>query len=112
MLVLLVQVYEPGKGLAFHFDKDEHAMKERHEMIQPVLSSVLYLTGDAIQGRLGAPNDVTLIHSAQRYPSAMLPFSSPRCVSEVPVTGSPLHSVRHQIKPFQEYVYPRTHIYI
>ena len=48
-----VQVYEPGKGLAFHFDKDEHAMKENQQMIQPVLSSVLYLTGDSTQERLG-----------------------------------------------------------
>lgn len=47
------QVYEPGKGLAFHFDKDEHAMKEKHQMIQPVLSSVLYLTGDCTDDRLG-----------------------------------------------------------
>jgi len=46
-------VYEPGKGLAFHFDKDEHAMKEKHQMIQPVLSSVLYLTGDCTTERLG-----------------------------------------------------------
>lgn len=48
-----LQVYEPGKGLAFHFDKDEHAMKEKHQMIQPVLSSVLYLTGDCTTERLG-----------------------------------------------------------
>ncbi len=48
-----LQVYQPGKGLAFHFDKDEHAMKEKHHMLQPVLSSVLYLTGDATTERLG-----------------------------------------------------------
>ncbi len=48
-----LQVYEPGTGLAFHFDKDEHAMKEKHQMIQPVLSSVLYLTGDCATERLG-----------------------------------------------------------
>ncbi|GAB4814754.1 hypothetical protein N2152v2_001800 [Parachlorella kessleri] len=40
-----VQSYDGGRGLAFHFDKDEHAMKARHEMITPVFSSVLYLTG-------------------------------------------------------------------
>ena len=49
----MLQVYEPGKGLAFHFDKDEHAMKERHQMLQPVLSSVLYLTGESTAERLG-----------------------------------------------------------
>ncbi len=48
-----LQVYEPGKGLAFHFDKDEHAMKEKHQMIQPILSSVLYLTGNCATARLG-----------------------------------------------------------
>lgn len=50
---IVVQVYEPGKGLAFHFDKDEHAMKEKNQMLQPVLSSVLYLTGDHTTQRLG-----------------------------------------------------------
>ena len=54
-LSISLQVYEPGKGLAFHFDKDEHAMKEKQQMVQPVLSSVLYLTGDSTQGRLGIP---------------------------------------------------------
>ena len=48
-----VQVYKPGKGLAFHFDKDEHVMKEHQQMLQPVLSSVLYLTGDSNTDRLG-----------------------------------------------------------
>ena len=52
-VICIVQVYKPGKGLAFHFDKDEHAMKEKQQMIQPVLSSVLYLTGDSTQERLG-----------------------------------------------------------
>lgn len=49
----VVQVYKPGTGLAFHFDKDEHAMKEKQQMIQPFLSSVLYLTGDSTHERLG-----------------------------------------------------------
>ena len=40
-----LQVYQPGVGLNFHFDKDEHCMKDRHEMVHPELSSVLYLTG-------------------------------------------------------------------
>lgn len=68
------QVYEPGKGLAFHFDKDEHAMKEKHQMIQPVLSSVLYLTGDCTDDRLG-------MHHVQRRllicNQAILPDSLP-----------------------------------
>ena len=49
----MLQVYEPGKGLAFHFDKDERVMKARHQMLQPVLSSVLYLTGHSMAERLG-----------------------------------------------------------
>ena len=40
------QVYKGGRGLAFHVDKDEYAMKHRREMINPLYSSVLYLTGE------------------------------------------------------------------
>jgi hypothetical protein len=39
------QVYEGGRGLGFHFDKDEHAMAAHGRMATPLLSSVLYLTG-------------------------------------------------------------------
>ena len=39
------QTYTKGRGLAFHVDKDEHAMKTRGEMRNPRYSSVLYLTG-------------------------------------------------------------------
>ncbi len=46
-----MQSYEGGRGLAFHFDKDEHAMKERQEMVTPIFSSVLYLTGDSASQR-------------------------------------------------------------
>ena len=55
------QVYQPGKGLAFHFDKDEHAMKERRQMLQPILSSVLYLTGDASADRPGKQIFIALL---------------------------------------------------
>lgn len=41
----MLQVYAGGRGLAFHFDKDERAMQEEGRMITPLLSSVLYLTG-------------------------------------------------------------------
>jgi hypothetical protein len=55
MLGHCVQVYEPGKGLPFHFDKDEQLFKERQHMAHPTLSSVLYLTGAAAaRQRLGA----------------------------------------------------------
>lgn len=39
------QVYEGGRGLGFHFDKDEQAMAADGRMVNPTLSSVLYLTG-------------------------------------------------------------------
>lgn len=42
----VMQVYEPGKGLDFHFDKDESLMKKHNVMKHPYLSSVLYLTGN------------------------------------------------------------------
>jgi hypothetical protein len=38
-------VYQPGKGLGFHFDKDEHVMRSSGVMLNPIWSSVLYLTG-------------------------------------------------------------------
>lgn len=41
------QVYEGGRGLGFHFDKDEHVMAAEGRMINPILSSVLYLTGSS-----------------------------------------------------------------
>lgn len=44
------QVYEPGNGLGFHFDKDERALEERGEMVFPLFSSVVYLT-EAQEGR-------------------------------------------------------------
>ena len=47
------QVYTKGRGLAFHVDKDEHAMKTRGEMINPKYSSVLYLTGGEHRGNDG-----------------------------------------------------------
>ncbi|KAK9916860.1 hypothetical protein WJX75_008079 [Coccomyxa subellipsoidea] len=48
-----VQVYEKGKGLAFHFDKDEHLFREEHCMAHPLLSSIVYLTGRTFPKRLG-----------------------------------------------------------
>eukprot|EP01023_Acetabularia_acetabulum_P018654 TRINITY_DN19420_c0_g3_i1.p1 TRINITY_DN19420_c0_g3~~TRINITY_DN19420_c0_g3_i1.p1 ORF type:complete len:287 (-),score=41.93 TRINITY_DN19420_c0_g3_i1:298-1158(-) len=42
-----VQIYEKGRGLAFHFDKDEQALEKDGIMVHPILSSVFYLSGDA-----------------------------------------------------------------
>ena len=47
------QVYEPGKGLAFHFDKDEQLFLEQRKMVHPLLSTVVYLAGDTSTARLG-----------------------------------------------------------
>ena len=49
-----VQVYESGRGLSFHFDKDEWMMANEQGMVNPVLSSVLYLTG-SIESPLQSP---------------------------------------------------------
>lgn len=38
-------MYDKGKGLPFHFDKDEHMFKEEGKMVHPLASSILYLTG-------------------------------------------------------------------
>ena len=51
---MLPQVYEAGRGLAFHFDKDEHAMATRQQMLQPAASSVLYLSGSVLEPPMGA----------------------------------------------------------
>ena len=51
----LLQVYKPGAGLAFHFDKDEALFKQQSVMHHPKSSAVLYLYGDAEKQSLGAP---------------------------------------------------------
>ena len=50
------QVYKPGKGLSFHFDKDEEVMKTTGAMQHPTWSSVLYLNSaeECESPRLGA----------------------------------------------------------
>jgi len=76
-----VQVYRNGRGLAFHVDKDEHAMKTRGEMINPIYSSVLYLTGGGNDGngqskQLQSPTVIT----DERYDhetARMLPVDFP-----------------------------------
>ena len=37
------QCYQPGQGLAFHFDKDEERLRETGEMRHPIFSSIVYL---------------------------------------------------------------------
>ncbi|PRW61039.1 hypothetical protein C2E21_0196 [Chlorella sorokiniana] len=46
------QIYERGRGLGFHYDKDEHAMKEEGRMVNPLFSSVYYVTGSSEEGSL------------------------------------------------------------
>ena len=73
------QVYEPGRGLAFHFDKDEQLFRERREMAHPLLSTILYLVGDTGAARLGA-------RRARRRPGAA-PLA-PRPPRSRPVAGA------------------------
>ena len=59
---VLCQIYEHGRGLAFHFDKDEHLLKEEGTMVHPIVNSIIYLTGDSAKSRQGV--DVgTRIHN-------------------------------------------------
>ena len=48
---ITLQTYEHGRGLSFHFDKDEHIMAERGEMEHPLHSSILYITGSGASPR-------------------------------------------------------------
>ena len=50
------QIYEHGRGLAFHFDKDEHLLSSKGQMVHPMVNSIIYLTGDSARSRLGARN--------------------------------------------------------
>lgn len=64
------QTYAKGRGLAFHVDKDEHAMRARGEMINPRYSSVFYLTGGERLGsegrlRVQSPTVITDEHYDQ-----------------------------------------------
>ena len=52
--VYLMQIYEHGRGLAFHFDKDEHLLSSKGQMVHPMVNSIVYLTGDSATSRLGA----------------------------------------------------------
>ena len=78
------QRYEKGRGLAFHFDKDEHAMRETGAMLQPQLSSIVYLTGDSDMQRQGAhcaPECCTCKHADAMLvqPASTRMSSSGRC---------------------------------
>ena len=53
MSIMLRQIYEHGRGLAFHFDKDEHLLKEEGTMVHPIVNSIIYLTGNRAESRQG-----------------------------------------------------------
>lgn len=53
-----VQIYEKGRGLAFHFDKDEYLLKEEGRMVMPAVSSILFLSGSQ-EGPTQAPTVIT-----------------------------------------------------
>lgn len=73
------QVYTGGRGLAFHIDKDEYAMKHRREMVNPVYSSVLYLSGST---RLQSPTIVTNEHYDE-VQKCIVPKDFPTCSTMV-----------------------------
>lgn len=50
---MLCQIYERGRGLAFHFDKDEHLLTSEGKMVHPIVNSIIYLTGESADSRLG-----------------------------------------------------------
>ena len=58
---VLCQIYEHGRGLAFHFDKDEHLLKEEGTMVHPIINSIIYLTGDSAKSRQGV-DGITRVH--------------------------------------------------
>eukprot|EP00884_Botryococcus_braunii_P016471 jgi/Botrbrau1/3507/Bobra.341_2s0036.1 len=61
-----VQVYQPGRGLAFHFDKDEKLFKNEGRMVHPIFSSILYLYGEETAPPLGATVVVDQVYDAHR----------------------------------------------
>ena len=67
-----MQIYEHGRGLAFHFDKDEHLLSSKGQMVHPMINSIVYLTGDSASSRLGALMLVrcTLCHVWHMYAQA------------------------------------------
>jgi hypothetical protein len=82
-----MQIYEGGRGLGFHFDKDEHAMSEQGQMVNPILSSVLYLTGSRGDSLRQASVPARCTAAQPRVPAAPLPhalFSHPLCLSARP----------------------------
>lgn len=72
------QVYEdPGRGLAFHFDKDEHMLKDEGRMVNPIFSSVLYVNSPAETGEesrtCSSANQETEDRSARDPPTSVAP---------------------------------------
>ena len=59
---VLCQIYEHGRGLAFHFDKDEHLLTSERKMVHPIVNSIVYLTGDSASSRLGFLELIKLSH--------------------------------------------------
>ena len=59
---VLCQIYEHGRGLAFHFDKDEHLLTSERKMVHPIDNSIVYLTGDSASSRLGILELIKISH--------------------------------------------------
>ncbi|GBF94117.1 hypothetical protein Rsub_07104 [Raphidocelis subcapitata] len=83
-----VQVYQPGRGLAFHFDKDEQLLVEEGAMAHPVWSSVLYLTGDDGEGAAREGPTVVIDQVFDQALGRPVPEDPSSCVLVYPRAGA------------------------
>jgi hypothetical protein len=60
-------VYKPGAGLGFHFDKDEHLLKSSGQMLHPIWSSILYLTGNSSSSNSSTTTTTTSSSSSNNH---------------------------------------------
>lgn len=102
-----VQIYEAGRGLAFHFDKDEHAMKEEGRMVNPILSSVLYLTGG---GDLGKANHSTQSDSPPSSSPSNARVQAPTVVNDQ-FYNQETHSTVPEDPSSSTFIFPRENSY-
>eukprot|EP00210_Caulerpa_lentillifera_P001653 g1589.t1 len=80
------KVYEGGRGLEFHFDKDEVLYKTEQQTRHPEFSSVLYLTGTD-EDRLRQACTVILDQKMDAKSGKTDPESPTSCVFVLPTTG-------------------------
>ena len=85
------QVYHGGRGLEFHFDKDESRVKTKGEFHFPILSCVIYLTDDTeeeVQGDGGGGGDGGKETQGGGNRGKAIPKQSPTIVVDQTYRGS------------------------